>query len=284
VARMSEALIANRLHLAEKPANRWLSIPFLFTILIPSIADSRPPAAAPASTLRQGQLCLAIQLDGEADTTREWSALIGEGWLFRVVPVSSYGTSKSAQGYSGWDLVVSRADDLSYPDALLLATPPYGSLNEREIASTYGMRAQDAIAWTPRRFQFLTSSKELERARSLYRKIMPANPKAGTDASSAALNQVAGELLSLVSSSPTLGRGAFSVLDAKLIEGVADPPAFARQWASRLSQVPHTVEPAGNAPTPLGELRWIRFRADLLLPAGWKVPPAIHSEPAKCAQ
>ena len=58
--------------------------------------------------------------------------------------------------YSGWDMVVDRIPPAGFPDALYLATPPYNSINQREIGTTYGLRAQDAIGWNPRSFRFLT--------------------------------------------------------------------------------------------------------------------------------
>jgi hypothetical protein len=170
--------------------------------------------------------CVAEVKEGQ-----EWSVAIGEGWIFRLVPIQP-----SGRGYSGWDLVVNRVEDGGYPDALLVGTPPYGSLNEREIGTTYGLRAQDAIAWNPRRFHFLTSAKSWQRARELFREVV-SNPS-GEGAGAATR-----ELLGMVSDPSQSVRGQFSLLDARLIPGAGDPPAYARQWAANLSQVPHTIEP-----------------------------------------
>jgi len=99
---------------------------------------------------KQSHLCHKLTFEAEVSQNAEWHASIGQNWLIRLVPVSPL-----ASGLSGWDIAVSPATDQDYPDALLLATPPYGSLNSREIATTYAMRAQDAIAWSPRSFHFL---------------------------------------------------------------------------------------------------------------------------------
>jgi hypothetical protein len=68
------------------------------------------------------------------------------------------------------------------------------------------------------------------------------------------------------------------------IPGVADPPAFARQWAAALPNVPHTFLPDDGKPTQRGELRSIRFQVSLWLPASWPMPPALHAQSAKCAE
>jgi hypothetical protein len=78
--------------------------------------------------------------------------------------------------------------------------------------------------------------------------------------------------------------GEFTVLDARLTAGVADPPSYATQWAAQLQQVPHTLIPSSGKPSPLGQLAWMRFRATLWLPAGWRLPPQLHAESIKCAE
>ena len=197
--------------------------------------------------------------------------------------------TNSADGrtYSGWDLVVDREKGGGYPDALLLGTPPYGSLNEREIGTTFGMRAQDAIAWEPRRFHFLTSLKDWTRARELFPEIMGGVRTQQTSADLFVRNQAANELLQIVgrNSGPRpIASGELSVLDARLKSGVSDPPFFALQWAAHLGQVPHKLEQADAVPSLRGELLWFRFAVTLWLPDAWKTPRGFPSEAASCAQ
>lgn len=242
---------------------------FLLILLIPSKAGSLPEVRADVARQQQ---CRRMVLTGEATAGEEWKAAIGEGWVFRVLPIGP--------PYTGWDLVVDREQGGGYPDALLLGTPPYGSLNEREVGTTYGLRAQDAIAWGPRRFYFLTSVTELERARKLFHVVMPSAGMGAVDA--VARKKATAELLRMLSGE--LGAGEFTVRDARLIAGVGDPPEFARQWAMHLSQVPHTLEQDSGSVTSSGELRWIRFEVALELPARWKTPLGQKVETAKCAQ
>ena len=272
---------------------------FLLTVLIPGWEGFRPELAL-AGTGKTGQrVCRKIVLEGEVAEKQEWGAAIGEGWEFRLMPiVGTPGKMSPAagQGYSGWDLVVDREQSGGYPDALLLATPPYGSVNEREVGTTYGLRAQDAIAWSPRRFHFLTTLAEWQRARDLYAVVMR-----GAGQRDAAGGAAARELLAMIGGtsiggtanggsstggSGDLGRGEFAVLDARLVAGVADPPAYAQPWASHLALVPHTLEQSGvgGAQQPLGELKWIRFHVTLVLPARWKLPAGMRRSETNCAE
>jgi hypothetical protein len=262
---------------------------FLLTILIPAWEGFRPVWVLARTPETGARVCRKIVLRGEVAEKQQWRAAIGEGWAFRLVPIAGVPdrTSLAAgHGYSGWDLVIDREQGGAYPDALLLATPPYGSVNEREVGTTYGLRAQDAIAWTPRKFRFLTAVAQWQRARKLYAAVMPGTENgAGKDnqASAAASNA-----LLAMTGAPSVGRGEFSVLDARLVAGAADPPAYARQWTARLASVPHSIEQradqAGDTAPPLGELRWIRFATTLVLPPGWKLPPGMAAEQANCAE
>ena len=119
---------------------------------------SQAGAATPAS-------CQKIVLTGEVSAGQEWKAAFGEGWVFRVMPIQA-----GKAGYSGWDLVVDREQGAGFPDALMLATPPYDSINEREVGTTFGLRAQDAIGWNPRSFRFLTDPAALRESQRLFRR------------------------------------------------------------------------------------------------------------------
>lgn len=261
---------------------------FLLTNLIPLWAAFAPCIALAGAGKRGEKSCLRIVLDGEVAERQEWRKRIGEGWVFRLVPIGGTpaelgrtGSYLHASSFSGWDLVVDREQGGGYPDALLLATPPYGSLSERELGTTFGLRAQDAIAWTPRHFHFFTTLAQWTRARALYGEVMQSG---GKDAQG---RGAARELLAM-SASGELGSGEFAVVDASLVEGVSDPPPYARQWALHLASVPHHLAPAeqlgGGAGAELGELKWIRFRAGLLLPATWKLPASLAASGTSCAE
>ena len=82
----------------------------------------------------------------------------GRDWVFRLVPVQ-----RGTAGYSGWDLVVDRDPSAGYPDALLVATPPYCTPSaEREVERFQRLDCRAAgmqIGWNPRSFHFLTDPR-----------------------------------------------------------------------------------------------------------------------------
>ena len=211
------------------------------------------------------QTCAKLVLEGEVTAGHEWKSALGQGWVFRIVPVPPL-----QAGYSGWDLVVDRANPAGFPDAVYLATPPFGSINEREVATTFGLRAQDAIGWNPRSFRFLIDPRSFHDALQAY----PAAASGDTKAMSRLLelqkNDASGEL---------------RILDARLIPGTADPAPFAQQWAMAASHIPHQIESsASRNGTPRGELRSIHFRMTLWLPAKWSFPPDAHRTLSTCGQ
>ena len=224
--------------------------------------------------------CLRVELRGEAQAGREWKASLGEGWVFRVLPIRP-DRGPAGQKYSGWDLVVDREQPAGYPDALLLATPPYDSISEREIGTTFGLRAQDAIGWNPRSFRFLTSAAALGQGQTLLQSIHatggdPRRPSAAT-AQARALEQLA-------ALNRKAAAGEFRILDARLVPGVGDAAPFAQEWALASARTPHTLEPAADGKSTLrGEMRWMRFSITLRLPEGWRVPAGLPARRTGCA-
>lgn len=209
-------------------------------------------------------------MKGEARAGQEWRIEIGRGWVFRLVPIAP-----GQNSYTGWDLVVDRDQPAGFPDALLLATPPYNSINEREIGTTFGLRAQDAIGWNPRTFRFLISPAALHYGQQIYGQL-----SGGTSAASAM--RASRGLLALEGQAAT---GKLQILDAHLTPGAADPASFAENWAEQSYATPQSNEPATHgAAGPLGELHWIRFDLTLWLPEGWDAPRALHAAPAACSE
>lgn len=223
--------------------------------------------AAAAGCAGQARSCLKLELKGDVSAGQEWRAELGEGWVLRLVPIVP-----GQNGYTGWDLVVDRDRPAGFPDALLLATPPYGSINQREIGTTYGLRAQDAIGWNPRSFRFLISPAALGEGQRLFAQL----------GSGAAAARAGRGLIALQRQSAP---GRLTILDAHLTPGAADPAPFAESWAQKSYGIQQSDEPPthGNS-SPLGELHWMRFFVTLWLPAGWKAPRGQVAAPAACSE
>jgi hypothetical protein len=198
-----------------------------------------------------GASCVKVELSGEVTAGQEWKAEFGEEWLVRLVPIP---------GYSGWDVVVDRTAGAGFPDALLLATPPYESINEREVGTTYGLRAQDVIGWNPRSFRFLTKTDALVEGKKLYAELHgPGEAKARASQGLMALMLEA-------------SAGQLRILNARIVPGTADAAPFAGRWAAQSSKTPHTTAEGIGQGSGRGEIQWIRFSITLSLPAGWKAP------------
>ncbi len=234
------------------------------------------PVASFAGAVK-GPSCSKVSLVGEVAAGQEWKAEFGEGWVFRLVPVAA-----GKAGYSGWDLVVDRAERAGFPDALLVATPPYYSISEREVGTTFGLRAQDAIGWNPRSFHFLTDPDALREGQKQYRalggtKIWSEKPEPSSR------EQVAEQRLLEINRKASAGQ--FRILNARLTPGIADAAPFAQRWALQSSKTPHTIVPsAGAKATPLGELSWMRFSISLWLPAGWRAAKGVEVVRSGCSE
>lgn len=226
---------------------------------------------APACHAGPPRTCTRLVLDGDVSVGQEWNAGLGEGWRFRLVPIP-----RLDAGYSGWDLVVDRMPPAGFPDALYLATPPYNSINEREIGTTYGLRAQDAIGWNPRTFRFLTDPAAFREGQQIYA-FVSHKGASGPDAAAASA-----QLLKLAEGA---SQGELRIVDAHISPGIADPAPFAMIWAQASSRTQHEMDPSGGGKTAAaGTVNWMRFQVVLWLPPAWKLPPGRRETTAACGQ
>jgi hypothetical protein len=221
--------------------------------------------------------CEKIVLAGEVSAGQEWKASFGQGWVFRLLPIQP-----GRLVYSGWDLVVDREHPAGFPDALLLATPPYNSINEREVGTTYGLRAQDAIGWNPRSFRFLLRPADLKEGQKLYFSMGSTTSRNTAQNQTLALSPAMRNLMGLERQSAA---GQLRILDARLAPGAADAAPYAENWALQSARTTHSNEvPTGGQPSTLGELHWMRFSITLWLPDGWKAPATVHAVRAACSE
>ena len=249
-------------------------------IVKPGLAAVMLAMAAGHASAATPPVCQKIVLTGEVKAGQEWRAAIGEGWVFRIVPIDS---AKPGNGvYNGWDLVVDRERPAGFPDALLVATPPFNSINEREIGTTFGLRAQDAIGWNPRSFRFLTNPAAFAESQKLYQSL-GARPGAMeapvvTTSEGAAMQRQ----LKIDESSSAV---QFRILDAHLSPGLADAAPFAQAWAIKSARMQHELEPAASgAKAALGELHWMKFSITLWLPGTWAAPKELHAVRTACSE
>jgi hypothetical protein len=229
--------------------------------------------------------CGKVVLNGEVSAGHEWKMAFGEGWAFRVVPIPK---DKTAAGIGGWDLVVDREEPAGFPDAVLVATPPYNLINPREVATSYGLRAQDAIGWNPRRFRFMTNRNAFRQAQRLYLSLIRYGELGGKGKEVAsgrkkkALDRAKTRFIKLAKESSP---GEFDILDARLTPGIGAVKPYAANWALQSAKTPHTVEPPPDGtPTELGNLDWIRFSVTLWVPGSWRAAGKVQNPRALCPE
>jgi hypothetical protein len=179
----------------------------------------------------------------------------GSGWAIRVVPISGM-PKRLPEGVF---------------DYAQLATPPYSAVNPLLLSTDYSFRAQDAVAWNPRRFRYMTGAAEfaaLQAAYERYRRVSPPSTEAES------------ELATRVSQEP---EGMLEILDAKLIPGTANQAGTAALVASHFNTTAHTTEePADGKGSALGKLTWVKFRISLNLPKGFRADQGINVVRVNC--
>jgi len=240
-----------------------------FAVVVAAVLGVGVGQAAPAKN------CQRVVLSGEVKAGREWKQAFGRGWIFRVLPIQA-----GKEDYTGWDLVVDREEGAGYPDALLLATPPYRSVNEHEVGTTFGLRAQDAVGWNPRSFRFLTTPDALQQGQRLFAQL-----EAGGAATTEQTTQRALATKGLMDLEQHASAGEFRIVDARLAPGIADAAPFAETWAHAAERTAHTVGPplSGKA-SARGELQGMRFAVTLWLPGNWKSPVGSRTERVVCPE
>jgi len=170
---------------------------------------------------------------------------------------------------------------------LLLATLPYNSINEREIGTTFDLRAQDAIGWNPRSFRFLSNPAEFREGQQRFRQLTPADfarePNANPGASKA--DAGAATMTRLLQLQSRASSGQLRILDARIVPGIADPKPFALNWALASSRTQHEIERAAPGQASAhGKLLWMRFALTLWLPAPWQAPGELRATRMPCPE
>ena len=222
--------------------------------------------------------CRVGVIEGEVASGRSFERVIGNGlrieleaiasgWVVRVLPVQ--GTGKAPGGERDGD-----------HDFAELANPPYRSVSPLLIGTDFSFRAQDALAWNPRRFRFARDRTSFEELLGVYRdeeRLAQPGPAAANEAMQ---RQVESRLATLVSRMP---EGELTILDARLVPGIGDQSRAAAMVATHLNLSAHQVDqPADGKATPLGRLGWLRFRIGFDLPKGFRAEPVVHVERGAC--
>jgi len=191
---------------------------------------------------KQPMNCSQVEFEGDVKAGEAFEKVFAPGLKFYLEPLRS-----------GWIVrVLASAMPRGPHDYAELATPPYRSVSPLLISTDWSFRAQDAVAWNPRRFHYAADPETFRKLATAYDKVM-----AG-DAASAA------RAAELASRQP---EGVLQILDARMVPGLADQAQMAATVASHLAETPHAVDQSATA-SPLGRVEEIHFRVNLELLTG----------------
>ena len=218
------------------------------------------PAQRHASA--SGPSCKAEIVDGELTAGHEFRASIGGGLALWFQPIAS-----------GWILrVIPTAGPPGDADYAELATPPWQSVSPLSLSTDFSFRAQDAVGWNPRHFRWASSRAEYDRLHDLYLRTLHAGVSPPTP--------LEVELSGQIARAP---EGSLTILDTRLIPGMADQGPMAASVAAHFTSTAHTLaDPPDGRPDPLGKLLWLRFRVRLDLPPGFRSANGSHEVPQVC--
>jgi hypothetical protein len=210
--------------------------------------------------------CRAAVIEGEVEAGKPFSHPIGNGLRLYLQPIAS-----------GW---IVRVLPLTGPppahDAAELATPPYESVSPLSVSTDFAFRAQDAIAWNPRRFHYAASPASFQALASAYGRLMAA----GKQPAPAAQAELTRALAATYA-------GTLTILDARIELGFANQWRMAEPMAQHLDETPHTVvdtPAAASAPEQrLGRILSLRFHVELTLPPGSVAATGVKVVPQPCS-
>lgn len=205
--------------------------------------------------------CVREIFEGEVQAGEGFVKPMGGGLELMVEPLAS-----------GWIVRVLPVAKVRPPhDYAELATPPYQSVSALLVGTDWSFRAQDAVAWNPRRFQFAPDARSFQELLRLYGDYTKdAAPAAALEAQ---LAQAVGRM----------PQGVFTILDAHLVPGTANQAQTAMMVASHFSSTAHTIEqPQDGKSAALGRITWMRFRVALELPAGFAAAKSAAVERYPC--
>lgn len=217
------------------------------TVLLIAMLASGPLSSEAAA---KGRAC-SLSFEGEVRSGQSYlhSGPAGRDFLLESIP-------------SGWIVrILQHGQPRTAYDFAGIATPPYQSPNPILLSTDFAFRAQDAIGWNPRRFQYFTTPSELQKAILEYEVVR-------TMVSGAKPTSTQAEAMSdLIRRTSAAAPAILTILDAHLVGGNGDQSAMAAAVASHFTTTAHLAEqPSGKhvtaAETALGKITWLRFRVE----------------------
>lgn len=164
---------------------------------------------APPSSSTTAPEASHVRFEGEILHAQIYEHDIGHGLVFRLTPAAS------DEG-GGWVIQILPAMEPS--DATVefaeIATPPYHAYNDRYLAAAFGYSAREAVQITVRKFYFVQSLEDQQRAADVVNTTLYPSTASDREKSRAVDEAV----------SVNLGRGELRIIHSKITPGKAGVP------------------------------------------------------------
>jgi hypothetical protein len=188
-----------------------------------------------------------IKFGGEVTSGEDFTKEFGN-LLFRL---RAEPNTRNPQGWTIQVRLKGKSSGMD-PEFAWPATPPYRSSNPLYIDLSYGFTPEQAIAWTPRRFGFVTDSATYSKLTSVIDKLLwPAEEDKGK--SQKELDKLDEERRSQWT---------------RLVESSSK---------GKLDIVDYHLSSDGNA-----EIKWLRFNVELTVPCDYVVAAGLEVDSAAC--
>jgi hypothetical protein len=182
----------------------------LASALVPSAALARQDQPSPAATAPVPQPDVSeLHFTGEVTRGQPFTRDIGHNLTFRLTPAT-------ADEGGGWVIEilppVEPADDPV--EFAAIATPPYHAYNDRYVAAAFGYSAKEAMQAPIRKFNFVQSVLDEQRANEVVNAAL--YPSTVSEADKARIVAEAGQL--------NLGTGQLRILHSRVTQGKGGSP------------------------------------------------------------
>jgi hypothetical protein len=181
-----------------------------------------------------------LKFGGEAKQHEKFEKPLGGGLVFGLAP--------NGDGWpTGWEIRVAAGATLNEKadDFVWVVTPPYHSSNTRYLDTQYGIRSNEAVAWTPRDFSFVLSAADYQAAAAAVDKVLYAKTVEDEQEGLEELGKI------------TVGTGTLAILDSRVTEGKSDDD--------------------------FGAIEWIKFEVELRLPCSFPVAKELAADRSFCS-
>jgi hypothetical protein len=176
----------------------------------PLPAQTPAKAASPSSSEPQPD---ELTFTGEVTLGKTFEREIGHGLIFRLVPTVG-------DEDSGWNISIVPKSGAAEDEFVGIATPPYHFYNPRYLDTSYATSAKDAVAFTPRPFNFVLTHADYEVVGEYVN--MTIYPNHATKEDFEEIDRKAAKV--------EVGSGELHILDSRITPGNAENETGKIEW------------------------------------------------------